>query len=366
MSCFNLSSVNAKNSPVLPSHFPSQKSWEALEKQVLENFAERSIEQKSCVKGVCRAALTVLIALSLVLGSSVVLAGVCVSSSVLPIIGIVGSVLLAGACMIFYRLSHKRDIFANTNIPLFGKKEWLASPLCVYRKGNPKAIEEKRRTASAEILQGDYYTDLSTLDSSKSGIALSYIYPSDASVRCSICFSSFFFLPLVVAIKMAYNAARFFLIPFYVIFRMVLNRCTRIEREDVDFCCADIARECGRSLANCLRSPFYGTAFAITLLYSLLDPLAGRVATACVERDWNDDIIRSRGIWLVVPQRNFAFEGNGKRHGLGQFSWYVLGCFQPAALFLFKNGRIISGVQPSKQAYPEQDLRVFHGPITMN
>ena len=94
-----------------------------------------------------------------------------------------------------------------------------------------------------------------------------------------------------------------------------------------------------RSLLQAVKAPFYGAVCYLANLYGLLNPLSGRVVLASLERDWNNDVIRSRGVWGIFCEKNYMFEGGGTRSGLGQNAWYLLGCFQPVQLFLlFQEG----------------------------
>lgn len=205
------------------------------------------------------------------------------------------------------------------------------------------------------------YIDLSTLDETASGIALTYHLPKELSARCAICILSVCAIPWVVLFRMAYNIIRLFVIPFYILFRMV-HQCleNRVSlSEDEKFTFMDILRESARSLWDSLVAPFYGTGYMISLFYSLLDPLAGRVAIATLERDWNKDIIRSKSIWLFSSQKFFKLEGGWSRKGLGQHGFYLMGCVQPHSVVLFKHGQIVSIAGPSVQSFRKKQSHKF-------
>lgn len=194
------------------------------------------------------------------------------------------------------------------------------------------------------------YTDLSTLDASGSGVALVYLYPKVVENRVPMFVFPLIGIPMFVLGRMIYNIIRSVVIPFYILLRMLIERCLHKEiRKEERFIFSDIFRETIRSLWNIIKAPFYGSAYYMALFYGLLNPLAGRIAISCLERDWNDDIIRSRSLWLIIPQRYFSFEGGGRRSGLAQHAFYSMGCFQPFALLSFKNGEVVSGGRTSLQ-----------------
>ncbi|EPP34412.1 putative membrane protein [Chlamydia ibidis] len=359
MSCFNLPIVNHQLRPIDESCFPSSDNWKRILNNELHTmlYAYDMLPRYDVDLRARVIALSLVVVLGLVLFSSMAAAlsvqGVVLSfGSIIPAL-LVPAVLIGGGIYILYTISRKVDVLSGSLICPFGPRKWVPLPLW------HQTTRGKHR--DGHIVK-DCFIDLSTLDESKSGVALAYMYPSDAALRLPMAVFPILALPLLAIVKMVYNLIRFFVVPFYIIFQMITQYFSKIEvNVNERFALKDIAREMGRSLANFMRAPFYASAYMITVFYGLLDPLSGRVATSCLERDWNNDVIRSRGIWLCIPQRNYKFEGGGTRLGLGQFSHYLMGCFQPCAAFLFKNGEIISGANPSVQYYREEELFRFPG-----
>ncbi|WP_284442481.1 hypothetical protein [Chlamydia gallinacea] len=362
MSCFNLSEVNAK---LVPLNF---KNIANVEKSLWkEKFCSHVIPSLSPYVNVERyspsyslriayIALSLLVTLALLatlIGSLQLqvfsITGISISIAVLlPLI------LISGGIYVLYRLSQKVDVLSGTVIKPFGERHWVPMPLSFFTKNNSGVLC---------MLDRGGYADLSTLDSNDSGVALVYQYPGEVDMRVPMFLFPLIAAPFVAIFRICYNLIRFLVIPFYILLQVFVQSFKSNSKilECDRFIAKDIAREMGRSLANALRAPFYATASMITVLYGLLNPLSGRVAYSCLERAWNDDVIRSRGIWLVCPEHNFQFEGGGSRLGLGQFSYYLMGCFQPCALLYFKDGEIVYGTRPSSQYYSGQELFVYPG-----
>ncbi|BAE81285.1 conserved hypothetical protein [Chlamydia felis Fe/C-56] len=362
MSCFNLPTVNEKLTPVGPSNFPDEKEWKSVFQSKITKNARTHLDlekyqanRQTRVALLALSVLITLILLAMLLGTLQIQAFVMTWVSVVVAVAI-PTLLLSGGMYVLHRISKKVDILSGSVIKPFGNRVWAPMPVCYYSK--PKAGEKERIQERVQ----ESHIDLSTLDETGSGVALVYYYPEGVDYRIPTFVFPLIAAPFLVLIKMIYNLIRFIVIPFHILLQMVIQCFSqnKIPQED-RFIFKDIIREMARSLVNFLRAPFYGTASMMTVFYGLLNPLGGRVAYACVERDWNDDIIRSRGLWLCAPQRNFKFEGGGTRQGLGQFSQYLIGCFQPISMFLFKNGHIVSGTHTSAQYYPDLNLPVYPG-----
>ncbi|MEF9519985.1 hypothetical protein SBV45_04270 [Chlamydia crocodili] len=362
MSCFNLPTVNEKLAPVRSSSFPDQEEWKNTFQTKLTKNSHTHLDlekyQANRQTRVALLALSVLITLvllAMLLGTLQLQAFVMTWVSVVVAVAI-PTILLTGGMYILHRISKKVDVLSGSVIKPFGNRIWAPMPVCYYsipKEGEKENIQERVHES---------HIDLSTLDATNSGVALVYYYPDGVDYRIPTFVFPLIATPFVVLIKMIYNLIRFIVIPFHILLQMVIQYFSKKDISIEDrFIFKDIVREMSRSLVNMLRAPFYGTATMMTVFYGLLNPLAGRVAYACVERDWNDDVIRSRGLWLANPQRNFKFEGGGTRQGLGQFSHYLIGCFQPTCMFLFKDGQIVSGSHISAQYYPNSHLPVYPG-----
>lgn len=362
MSCFNLSEVNVKLSPFDLRNVANieKNSWKStFHSHVvpsLDSYVNIERYQPSYAQRIAYVVLSVMITLALLailIGSvSAKAFSITVGSIVLAIL--IPITLLTGGMYVLYRLGHKVDVLSGTIIKPFGGRRWAPMPLSFFAKNGSGVLH---------MIDRGGYVDISTLDSNGSGTALVYHYPEGVDMRVPMFLFPLLAAPVVVIFKIVYNLIRFLVIPFYILFQILIQSVKpRSELADCDkFILKDIAREMGRSLANALRAPFYATASMITVFYGLLDPLSGRVAYSCLERDWNDDVIRSRGIWLVCPEQNFKFEGGGTRLGLGQFSYYLMGCFQPCALLCFQDGEIVYGVRQSAQYYSGRKLFIYPG-----
>ncbi|WP_348664041.1 hypothetical protein [Chlamydia vaughanii] len=359
MSCLNLPEVNATLKPVSYEDLANDGQWEKGYASVRSSSSSRvrlekyQVNRQARIACIALAALITLILLAALIGSLQAQAFAFTWVSIVVAI-VVPTILLTGGICVLHRISQKVDVFSGTVIKPFGERIWAPIPLdCFVQKNGQEVVQERVQ---------ENFIDLSTLDESGSGVALVYLLPSGIDARVPTFVFPLLAAPFLVIFKMIYNLIRFLVIPFYIILQMIVQCFSKdkIAQED-RFIFKDIIRECTRSLVNLLRAPFYGTASMIAVFYGLLDPLAGRVAYACLERDWNDDVIRSRGIWLVLPQHNFNFEGGGSRLGLGQFSYYLIGCFQPLGMLFFKNGQVVCGTSTSAQYYPKRKLFIYPG-----
>lgn len=351
MSIFNLPATNEGLKPIQPQHFPDPQKWETKflsSRQMFAYLKGDSHLKRYPLYHVDRlkriGCIAMMIALSLIAVFPLCLRhyfkDMCHFSlhSFLPAILVPTILVLGGACVLF-RLTRKVDILAGTAIHPFKPRAW--APMHIIT-GNTAYVTPQLRS----------YVDLSTLHSDRSGIGLVYSLPTDPCMRAQIFVLSLIALPWVTICRMVYNFIRFFVAPFYILVQMIMQCCARnqgeIKQED-RFVCLDIVREAARSLCNCIKAPFYYTAYLSSLLYSLMDPLAGRVMISAIERDWNDDVIRSRSVWIFHKQKFFQFEGEGARLGLGQHGHYLMGCAQPDTLLLFDRGEIVSVAGPTTQ-----------------
>lgn len=337
----NLPPAEVRLRPVTAKSFPNSSAWRATQKRITGCSLNASSYRPSSAR-----------VISFVVGVLVVLGWICfriaylANSRVLTFpkmfaIAILPFILFGGGLAILFRIAGKVDVLYGKKIQPFISRQWERVILC-----------EKEGEFIRPIQEPDMYMDVSLLDRTGSGIAPVYTYPP-MDARTVICVVTSILLPIFSIVRMLYNIFRFFIVPFYILFQMVRqNYQTDIPKEE-RFVCSDIVREMTRSLLQAVKAPFYGAACYLANLYGLLNPLSGRVVLASLERDWNNDVIRSRGVWGIFCEKNYMFEGGGTRSGLGQNAWYLLGCFQPAQLFLLKDGVIISGARPSIQSFPE-------------
>lgn len=357
MSCFNLPEVNAKLVPINLDKSPFLDRWkENFHSKIvpaLSSYIQLETYQPNYYLRITSIVFSVLVTLTLLIALITSLQAQGVALTLYSIIAaiLIPVVLLSGGLYVLHKISRKVDVLSGSVIKVFEKRKWAPISLSYQDAENHIAVQNKGS-----------FVDLSTLDANGSGTALVYFYPSAIDFRVLTFIFPLFALPILMICKMCYNCIRFLVIPFYILFKILVQFFHKIEMRGRDsFLVSDIVREMRRSLANFLKAPFYAAASMISLFYGLLDPLSGRVMYACVERDWNDDVIRSRGIWLMQPQHNFQFEGGGTRHGLGQFSYYLMGCFQPIGMLFFKKGHIVYGAHTSSQYYTDKELFLYPG-----
>jgi hypothetical protein len=337
----NLPSAEARLRPVTTQSFPKASSWRATQKRITSCSLTDPSYKTSLTRLVC-----------FVVGVLIILGAICCRIAYLANAGLLFSpkilatavtslILLGGGVGVLCKIACKVDVLYGKKIQPFASRKWERVILC-----------EKEGRVIWPIQEPDMYMDISLLDKQGSGIAPVYAYPPTGT-RTAICFITCLLLPIITLVRVLYNVFRFLVIPFYIIFQMIRQFHQENLPVEERFVCSDIIREMSRSFLQAVKAPFYGVACHLANLYGLLNPLSGRVVVASVERDWNDDVIRSRGVWGVFPEKNFLLEGGGSRSGLGQYAWYLLGCFQPWRLLLLKDGEIVSGARPSIQAFPE-------------
>lgn len=213
------------------------------------------------------------------------------------------------------------------------------------------------------------YIDKSSLDATGTGKAFLYPLksPSDHYITSTMVFLT---TPIYTAQTMLYHACR--IVP---IFLFTLG-CWVIERFRTDplfgerkFRLMDVVKQPALSLWHIVKAPFYGLAYMCAMIYSLGDPVKGRILGAKIERDWNEGRCRAQGYWSVRgPQRLWSWTALGP-DDLGQFNFFLAGCHQPIGVVEYRNGVVVVGsgkslseaTRPGSgstyEIYPEQELR---------
>ena len=281
-SFLNLPPAEARLRPVTENSFPAFSSWGATQRRITGCSLPNSFYKPSLTRLVC-----------VIVGALVVLGGICCRLAYLANAGLLTFpkmlvaivtplILLGGGMAVLCKLAYKTDVLYGKKIRPFMSRNWERVIVC-----------EKEGEFIQFIRDQDTYMDI--------------------------------LLPLVSVARMLYNLFRFLVIPFYIVFQMVYQFHQRGVPPEERFVCSDIIREMARSLLQAIKAPFYGAACYLASLYGLLNPLSGRVVLASVERDWNNDVIRSRGVWGIFLEKNYLLEGGGTRSGLGQHAWYLLG-----------------------------------------
>ncbi|WP_213357732.1 hypothetical protein [Chlamydiifrater phoenicopteri] len=354
-----MSCISANNTPMTPERFPSKESWKEgyhsfLKCSKITAFSPKEklpYKVDSLFRIFCVVSLTIFMAVffSLSLSNLLVSSTLSLSNPALIVATVLPLYCITSAMLVFAKIICKKDIFTNTPINPFSNRYWLHLP-------HVRAYQTSKETQYHPVFPT--YVDTSTLDKNGSGIACGYYFIREGELRLAHSVLQMIAVPLEVIAKIVYHVFRFLIIPFYIIYKMVKSYFSQ-KKHAPSFCPGDIFKEQARSIYYILRAPGYGAAHLIALFYSFIDPLAGRLAISCVERDWNDDIIRSRGLWLVKPERNFIFEGGGEKGSLSKHSFYLMGCLQPAALFLFENGSMVSATVPSAQSFSNINISVY-------
>ncbi|WP_213318377.1 hypothetical protein [Chlamydiifrater volucris] len=351
--------IPANNTPMTPERFPDRESWNNGFQSFLKHprIAALPSRERHSYKAdysfriFCVVSLTIFVAIffSLSLSNLISATTFSFSNPILIVAVALPFYCITSAMLIFAKIIHKRDIFTNTSINPFSSRQWIHLP-------HVRAYTINKELHYFPVFST--YIDASTLDKEGSGIACGYYFVREGEMRLAHSVLQMIAIPVEVIVKIVYYIFRLLIIPFYIVYKMVREHSSS-QKSDLTFCPVDIFKEQARSLYYILRAPGYGAAHLLSLFYSFIDPLAGRLAISCVERDWNDDIIRSRGIWLIKPERNFVFEGGGKKGQLSKHSFYLMGCLQPTALFLFEKGQIVSATVPSSQSFENINIPVY-------
>ncbi len=156
----------------------------------------------------------------------------------------------------------------------------------------------------------------------------------------------------------AYHVARAVVIPFYILGCMSVEACIGrpLFRDQRHFHLGDIPKQWVFSIKQIVKAPFYGTAQIFAALYSYVSPLNGRKLGSIIEKEWNNDIDRSDGVWSVrgAQSKYWRPEGGGGPNKLGKNGFYLAGCWTPMGVVHFENSRIVSGESMTRYLHPER------------
>ncbi|MCC5831799.1 MAG: hypothetical protein JJU12_02005 [Chlamydiales bacterium] len=242
------------------------------------------------------------------------------------IIGAAATLLLiGGAYWVVHRARSKEDPYVNSQIFLSHN----------YKEHIEEAVFEFKK--EGVFYYGETYIDKSTL---KGGNGSAYLY---AVKNCGNHYVVSTAVPLATPFytvcTIAYHAIRTLVIPFWVaanyLVEASLGRPVLGKKERYKL--VDIVLEPWKSLKQVVAAPFYSLAFMAAGIYSLINPMGGRVLAAKIERDWNYGATRSEGYWsLGGPQRLWNF-------GNLELNFFLAGCWQPIGVVEYKKGKIVEG-----------------------
>lgn len=239
--------------------------------------------------------------------------------------------LIGGTSWVIYRACKKKDPLVESQI--FRSRH--------FNEHIEEAVLE--RTDDPEHVW-KAYIDKSTLDD-ENGKAYLYAVKDCRShyyVSTVVSISS----PAYIVGTLAYHALRICVVPFYVLVSIAVEatRGKALFANQRRFELIDVMKEPGKSLLHLVKAPFYGLAFLSAALYSLVNPMGGRVLAAKIERDWNGGASRAEGCWSVNGRQPLwaGWDELGPKK-LGQFKFFLAGCWQPIGIMEYKNGIPIKG-----------------------
>lgn len=247
----------------------------------------------------------------------------------------VTAVLICGTGFVIYRARSQEDRHAHAKIfPSANFNDHIEEAIFEYKK------EARNREGGVEDKSywGQAYLDKSTLDAHGSGKAFLY-----GVKECGDHYTVSTLVPLLTPIytvcSVAYHAIRMVIVPFWVLVNYAVEACLNrpVLGKKERYKLVDVVLEPCKSLRQVVTSPFYGLAFMAAGIYSLVNPMGGRVLGAKIERDWNGGATRAEGYWSVGgPQREWNF-------GNLDMNFFLAGCWQPIGIVDYVEGKIAEG-----------------------
>ncbi len=148
-----------------------------------------------------------------------------------------------------------------------------------------------------------------------------------------ISFAALIIAPIQTVASVAYNAIRFCVVPFYILFRMAQEAITGKPSFEGQrkFKLVDIPKQMALSIYWAVRAPFYGLAYIFAIIYSFIDPMGGRKAGGLVTNEWMEGVDRWKSVWICIPMDGYKWEGGGGPEKLGYQAYYLTGCWMPWA-----------------------------------
>jgi hypothetical protein len=235
-------------------------------------------------------------------------------------------VLIGGTALVIHRARTKEDPYVQSRIfPSDNYDEHIEEAMFEYQKDN-----------NNRPYWGEAYIDKSTLDSQGNGKA--YLYGvKDYTNHYTISTIVPLVTPVYTIFSIAYHAIRTVIIPFWVLANYAVEACLGrpVLGKKERYKLVDVILEPWKSLKHVVTDPFYGLAFMAAGIYSLANPMGGRILAAKIERDWNNGATRPEGFWSVEgPQRLWNF-------GNLDLNFFLAGCWQPIGVVEYLDGNII-------------------------
>lgn len=239
-------------------------------------------------------------------------------------LGLQGSIFLAsigllftGASIIIYRVTRKKGKF-------WGDQHY--QPIVLKQR----VLPGKNKLPSKHLALN--MVDLSLLQNG-SGLIPVLNRKEGGCAHDQIALSVIPIAPLQTVGAVVYNAAiRPVVVSFYIAFQKAKGK---------NFEWADIPKQVGFSFYWALRAPFYGTAYLLSALYSLIDPPGGRKLARLVCEAWMGDVDRDKSLWPCGgPFATLHLEGGGNPGQLGQHATYWTGCWMRQAWLQVENYEI--------------------------
>ncbi len=267
--------------------------------------------------------------------------------------GGIAAVLIGGAIFIIYRATHKKDQMLESDRGSFRN---IGDQLMVSH------VTYKRQNSQGKVYSEDshFYFDRSTLDENGDGKIFFY-YIKDPTGHCLVSNQIGLLAPVYMVAVIAYNAFRAIIIPFCILFRLVVEKtgCMPPVEGARPFELSDIPKEFAKSIKRVVQAPFYALAYFMAALYTFVNPMGGRKLGASIERDWNDEVSLNEGYWSVGGAGDhFHFEGGGGPEGLGRTGFYLAGCWQPSGVGTIKGGKFVSAQIFARHSYEESSAAV--------
>ncbi|MFZ0565418.1 MAG: hypothetical protein WAM28_04460 [Chlamydiales bacterium] len=230
--------------------------------------------------------------------------------------GGISLMLEGGALIVFQRVLKKRDLFSNTPlIEMSGSDHW--------KRGMMLHLNSRKEIVVSRLSHmPNYFFSIDT-SSLRNGNSRANGYAPYAPLHEVVGGVLAMAAPFYMVAAMAYNVGRTVAIPFYILGCM----CTEQAQQ---YKLSDIPKEMALSIARAVKAPFYATAFCFAAIRTIVNPQEGSKLLGAIERDWNEDVSLSDGMWLCDLKSSWFSRWN--REDLGKNGLYLAKCKQPTCV----------------------------------